>query len=337
MTMPAMVPAQTVTVQSNDQRGHGYLFRHLGACYVVMPKHVANGQRRVRVFTSAPVEQSGSVLDTPFWDGLDLAVGQVRGPIEDRCTETLNDLLPKREANEGAVLELLRIRDSGEIERIPMVVTDGGYLTFEADTRSTDAQIFKGTSGAFLFDGDQPLGMAVEALTETSARFVRAEEIHMNVQRRLNRRVEPVASAATSSIEQASSADEIPYRVAWTTLPPLYPDQGEENLYGDGSYVFELTRPNTIALKIESQEAVPLSQIALYSDPLGPNAMPREISIEISPQTSGARKIFWGSGSVGIDGVFVAKRPTIKASWIFATIKSSHNEGPVAISKLEVR
>lgn len=333
----ATLPAQTVSVQSNDHRGHGFLFRYLGTCHVVMPKHVANGQRRVRVFSSAPVENSGSVVDAPFWTGLDIAVGTIRGPLEERCTFALDDLLPDREANDGAVLELLRIRESGEIERLPMVVTKGEYLTFEAETRSSDANIFKGTSGAFVFDGDEPLGMAVEALSGSSARFIRSEEIHMNIQRRLGRRIEPTATGAAESATIEVNPDDLDFKVMWTTLPPLYPDQGEENIGGDGSYVFDLTKPNTIALKLAKESVGPVSRVLIQTSTDSKFALPRDLTVELSPTENGARRLPPRSGIMGADGLLDVRLSPTLARWIYITVRSGQDTGSVAIDRVIVR
>ncbi|MCQ0971983.1 hypothetical protein MLD63_16290 [Paracoccus sp. TK19116] len=334
---PSTLPAQTVSVQSNDQRGHGFLFRHLGTCHVVMPKHVANGQRRVRVFSSAPIENSGSVVDAPFWSGLDMAVGTIRGPLEERCTVSLDDLLPGREANEGAVLELLRIRESGEIERLPMVVTKGNYLTFDAETRSSDVNIFKGTSGAFVFDGDQALGMAVEALSETSARFIRTEEIHMNLRRRLGRRVEPVPTGATESGTIEASPDDLDFKVMWTTLPPLYPDQGEENIGGDGSYVFNLSKPNTIALRLDEASVGPVSRILIQTSPDSEFSLPGDITVELSPTDNGTRRLPPRSATMGADGLLDVRLSPTLARWVYITVQSGQDSGSIAIDRVIVR
>lgn len=170
--------AQAVTVQSGDEFGHGFMVRQGSTCYVLLPKHVAAGQRRVTVFSAAPVVHSGALVETPFWDGMDLAIGVVRGAIEKRCTIELSSLDISAQPESGARTQLLRLRQSGEPERVEMLVTDSQYLTLEADIADGKSELFKGTSGAFLFAENKPLGMVIEALSPTKGRFIRIEEIY---------------------------------------------------------------------------------------------------------------------------------------------------------------
>jgi len=329
--------AQTVAIQSNDQVGHGFIFKHASQCYVVLPRHLVEGQRRVKVFSSAPVVYSGAVVDTPFWDGLDLAIGVVRGPIMERCTRTLDYFSSPKSTADGSVVQLLRLRESGEIERVNMIVTKGDYLTLQARITEKDKELFKGTSGAFLFAGGTPIGMVTDNLTEsdTEGLFIRMEEIHMNLKRRLNRRAGFVSPTASETQDFSSTQNNLPMNLISVTLPPTFPDFGEENLLGPGSYVFELTRTNRISFQVTGDEAAILSRVRIKSNPAAPYTLPKGLRIDVSSKLDGTRPRSFLDGEMGLDGLYDATRQPSKVRWIFITVTSGWDNGPIGIDTIE--
>lgn len=326
--------AQTVTIQSNSQFGHGFIFRHGTQCYVIMPKHVAGGKRRVTVYSAAPVLHSGALVDTPFWAGIDLALGVVRGPVEDRCTRTLEYFDTAASPENGAAVQLLRLRQSGEIERVDMVVTKGDYLTLEARVNGSNAELFKGTSGAFLFVGDIPIGMVTKALSDKDGLFMRVEEIQMNIERRLNRRAGFVATTAPASRTQTSPKNSLPFVLKSVTLPPTFPDFGEENMQGQGSYVFDLTQPNRLAFKIVGDQAVSLSRVRILSNPDADYALPRGVRVDVSSQPDGSRTRSFLAGDMGPDGLFDSNRQPSLVRWVYITVTGGWQTGPIGIDQV---
>lgn len=326
--------AQVVSVQSGDHRGHGYIIRHADQCYVVMPKHVAGGKRRVTIYSAAPVIHAGAIIETPFWEGLDLAIGIVRGAIDTRCVQTLDELSATKSTVDGAAVELLRLRDNGEPERVDMVVTRGGYLTLDARITEEDAELFKGTSGAFLFAGGVAIGMVIDAPTTKDGVFIRMEEIHMNLERRLNRRAGFAASNNSSQQTTRALENGLPFVLQRADLPPTYPDFASENLSGDGSYVFDLTRPNTIAYKIEGDASAALSAVHIRSDPDAEYILPKGIRVIVSSKDDGSRPRQFLSGNMGLDGVYSSRRQPSRVRWVFVTITSGWEAGPIGIDAI---
>jgi hypothetical protein len=325
--------SQTVTVKSGDELGHGMLLKHGSTCYVLTPKHVTNNKRRVTVFSSAPIVHSGALVETPFWDGMDFAIGVVRGPVEEKCTTTLDDLSSKLTAASGRHAQLLRLLPSGEIERIDMSIINTGYLTLDARIEEGSSELFKGTSGAFLFDGDKPIGMIVEALSATEGRFIRIEELHLNLARRLNRKAGFQAAASNSTpVANSDHGDNLPLEFVRASRPPIYPDVGEANMLGDGSYVFDLPRPNRIAFKIKSPGAVALSNVRVFSDVDAEYAIPRNIRIDVSSAPDGNRPRFFGAAEMGPDGIFDFSRAPTLARWVFITVNDAWENGVIGIS-----
>lgn len=273
-------------------------------------------------------------METPFWAGLDLAVGIVRGAIDARCVQTLDDLSATKSTADGTIVELLRLRGSGEPERVPMVVTKGDYLTLNARVADPQAEVFKGTSGAFLFADNIPIGMITDAPTTKEGTFVRMEEIHMNLSRRLNRRAGFVA--AKNDEQQTSQAlqNSLPFVLQNVDLVPTYPDFLSENLAGDGSYVFNLTRPNTIAYKINADTSVALSAIHIRSDPDAEYTLPKGIRVTVSSKPDGSRPRQFLAGNMGLDGVYSARRQPSRVRWAFVTITSGWENGPIGIETI---
>jgi hypothetical protein len=326
--------AQMVSVQSGAQLGHGFIFRHAAQCYVVMPKHVAAGKRRITVFSAAPVVHAGAIMETPFWEGLDLAVGIVRGAIDARCVQTLEDLSVTKSTADGAAVELLRLRDSGEPERVAMVVTKGDYLTLRARVTDPEAEIFKGTSGAFLVAGNVPIGMVTDAPSPKEGVFVRMEEIHMNLTRRLNRRAGFVAAKNDAQQTTQALLNSLPFTLQHVGLAPTYPDYSSENLATEGSYVFDLTRPNTIAYKIKGEASVALSAIHVRSDPDADYVLPKGIRVTVSSREDGSRPRQFLAGNMGLDGVYSSRRQPSRVRWVFVTITSGWETGPIGVDAI---
>lgn len=327
--------AQAVTVQSGDEFGHGFMVRQGSTCYLLLPKHVAAGQRRVTVFSAAPVVHSGALVETPFWDGMDLAIGVVRGAIEKRCTVELSSLDISAQPESGARTQLLRLRQSGEPERVEMLVTDSQYLTLEAEIADGKSELFKGTSGAFLFADDKPLGMVIEALSPTKGRFIRIEEIYQNVARRVSRRA-GFAIAGADADTPATTADDdgLAFQFVSATLSPTTPDLSESNLNGPGSYVFQLTRPNRMAFQVAGGKTVSLSQVRLRADTASGYAVPRDIRIDVSSSPDGQRTRPFYSGEMPSDGVLVAKAQPTRARWVFVTVASGWDSSRIGLDAI---
>jgi hypothetical protein len=234
----------------------------------------------------------------------------------------------------GRRVQLLRLRPSGDVERIEMSVTSSDYLTLEAQIEDGSAELFKGTSGAFLFDGEKPIGMIVQALSSTEGRFIRIEELHMNLARRLNRRAGFQTSAVVKPAVASDATSGIPLEFVSATQPPIFPDVPETNMLGDGSYVFELPRPNRIAFKIKSPDAVPLSKVQILSDVDAEYATPRNIRIDVSSSPNGKRPRFFGAAEMGPDGVFSFSRNPTLARWIYVTVSDAWESGVIGIDSI---
>lgn len=321
--------AESVTIDNGTERGQGLIFREGGVCYVIMPRHVAGDQRKVTLYSAAPVVHSGATVETPFWPGMDLAIGVARGAIEQRCTMPLSALNTEVQPETGARLQLMRLRQSGEPERLDMIVTKSDYLTLDAQLIDSNSDLFKGTSGSFLFDADRPVGMVIEALSGTEARFIRIEEIYQNVARRVARR----AGYAEAQIPEITliEPNTLPFEVVEASLPPASPEFAEENLTGPGSYVFTLTKANRIALRAAEGKVVTLSGLRITADAEGLAGLPRDIQVDVSTSPDGARTRSVYSGQMPPDGILDVAIASTRVLWVFITIRSGWDRPEIGI------
>ncbi|TNF57464.1 MAG: hypothetical protein EP307_13960 [Rhodobacteraceae bacterium] len=326
--------AQTVAVQNGmDERGHGWMFRADGVCYVAMPAHVAGLSPRVTLTTAAPVATGTGTVILPFWEGIDLGLAVARGGIEARCTESLDRLKPDARARAAVQAQVLRLGPTGEEERVPIRIEDRGYLTFRGFPTDPSDILAKGTSGAFAFAGDAPIGMAYEV--EDGATFMRAEEIHMNIARYLSEQ----GATFSATLEQtpiAAAANAVPMTLAGSSVPPINPQFAPENMLGPGLFVFQPQRLNQFTFDVQGDDAKPFSSISISAPTDAGHALPKDLLIEFSTSRSDARWIQWGRGQMGPDGVYDSgARAARNMAALRVTVLSVWGDGPVAIDRIE--
>lgn len=325
--------AQTVAVHSGGNQGHGLIFREGTTCYVILPRHVAAGRRSVTLFSAAPAVHANALIETPFWEDMDLAIGIVRGDLEKRCSLRLTDLDASAQPEKGSQLQLQRLRQSGELERIGMVITNSRYREFDAGIVNGTSEVFKGTSGAFLFSGETPAGMIIEALSPTAGRFIRIEEIFLNVNRWVKRRSGFAVAEARPASPSSQPGKESLFELASASLPPIDPKYSEYNLSGSGNYVFKLSAPNRIAFKAKGNTAVTLSKIEMRATPEPEVSIPRNVVIELSNTEDGMRTRVGAAAEMGPDGILDITLNQ-KARWVFITIRSAWDSTTVGLDTI---
>lgn len=331
--------AQTVRIDAGDQSGHGLMLRHRNTCYVVTAAHVVEGQLMASVRTAAPVLGATALMQTPFWPGMDMAVGVLRGEdILPRCTVTLGQLA-------GAELRgdlmrapaLVRLRDSGEVERMPLRLRETGYLEFTAAPLNPEDSLWRGSSGAFAMDGAAPLGMVVRTDAEgRTGHFIRIEEIGANLQRWITRGVGLQAVGAAPGARAAAGAaplEGLPAQLVSALRPAIGSEHLPENLLGPGAYVFEPGR-NRIVFRLSGPAAVPVSGMRLQSQPAEGQAMPMEVRVELSSAAEGERWRLFFEGEVAPDGLLEFHRSAQLARRVSVTVLSARSAGPVRIDSI---
>jgi len=331
------VVAQTVNVQNGlNENGFGWMFRSGGTCYAVMPRHVAGPLPRVTLTTAAPVANgSGSVIH-PFWPGLDLSIAVVRGGIEARCTETLDRLDLSRRAGRAARAELHRLDPTGEEERIAISLERRNYLTIDGEVATNNAEIYQGTSGAFAFVGEEPIGMAITSDDPKRLVLMRSEEILMNLRRYLSEQSN--AFAAETAPAPAHQEGGFVLNLVSVSAPPISPEFDAQNVLGDGIYVFSPQRNAEIILRVESDDPVALSRIRVKTPQDSGYVVPRRILILTDAQLEGDGFSVWTRGEMPPDGNFdTGPMATRNALWVKVMILSGWGSGEIAISEISAQ
>lgn len=332
------VAAQEVRIQNGlGEWGYGWMFRFEGSCHIALPAHVAGPLPKVTVATAAPVATDQATVRLPFWPGLDLAVAIVDpGPLDGRCTSTLADLKQTAQSRNATEALLTRVLPLGDEERLPLRILDRNYLTFIGQVTDTTDAIGQGTSGAFAFVGSTPIGMAVTSEDTTSATFLRAEEIAMNIERYLNEqgvsfRVEPEVTVPASEDSIGLALSEIS-----TNSPPTLPQFAPDNLNGPGLYVTRPGGPVEITLRLDGLRPQGVGRLHLTA-PGGEYAVPRGIAVYLDAGAQGDKFRFWTQGRMTQDGAFdtgaLAPR---NARWVKIVLRDAWNAGEVALDRVTV-
>lgn len=313
------------------------MFDHAGNCYIALPAHVAGHLPRITVTTAAPVVSDQATVQKPFWDGMDLAVAVAdRGVLDDRCTASLDDLKPTRRSRGVAQALLLRVTPLGEEERLPIRVLDRSYLYFIGEvTRPGDA-IGQGTSGAFAFAASRPIGMAITHDDPTRARFMRAEEIVLNLGRYLSDQGNAFRASAPTQDTVSAPPKGLPIGNVTTNSAPTLPQFGPDNLIRDGIYVTRPSGPVEITLRLDSAGPKVVHRVRLNAPSEG-YAVPRDIIISLDAGEDGSRFRFWTRGQMTPDGVFdtglLAPR---NARWVRIVLRSAWGDGKIGLDRVTV-
>ncbi|MFX0547428.1 hypothetical protein ACEWPL_017990 [Roseovarius sp. S1116L3] len=323
--------AQTVAIENGEgEVGHGYMFRYAGTCYVAMPRHVRGMFPKIRISTAAPVVIGTADAYTPFWDGLDLAVAVARGEIATRCTASLQNMPGISSAQRTADLEYLLPK--GEIARLQVRVADINYLFIE--TNVEQGTIPEGMSGSFLFQDDRPVGMAVQSDSSDHVRFIRIEEVVMNLNRWLADRGAVFAQLAEPNPVRQPTGFEVVLEEAGVL--PVDASSGPENLlHEEGDFVFLPEGIVEMEFRTPGDTAADLTRVRMRADPEADYAMPLRVRIAVSGSNSGRLRTFW-SGQMGSDGILDTGPRAIgtRVRRIVISIYSASAPGPVGLRQI---
>jgi hypothetical protein len=332
--------AQTVSVRNGAERGHGWMFAEGGACYLILPRHLADPVGRMNLRTAAPVAEGTAFGRTPFWPGIDLAVATVDAALRPRCTGSLDDLDLPGPLRDARVAQLERLSGAGEIERTPLTIGNRTYLTFEG-TLPEGARIGEGTSGAFAFVGDRPIGMAFTSDSERRADFIRAGEIRIHVARWLEEHGRPFsATPDDADREETSDAADHPIRFVSSSVAPVEPGYAGENLtQADGIFAAEPRGGIVLLFRLgDGTAAVPLSEVRLSAPVDAGFEIPASVRVDFSASEDGSSMRAFDRGMMGLDGTLViGPLQARNARWLRVTIISASGPGPVALARVRAR
>lgn len=324
-------------VRINKGAAHGFMFNHNGACFVALPAHAVRHGARVEISTAEPVRTGMGLARLPFWDGVDLAIVTVQRGLSERCDEPSTTLTGTGlDPATGATGDIVFIRDTGQVDRFALRVTRTAYLDFEAEflAESVDDEVFAGLSGSFLMIEGRPSGMALTKRGARQVRFMRIEEVALNIGRWLSEG----GRAPFRPGPEAAEGEGLPLVLADAQTPSIDSETMAENLLGPGAYVFQPHGPVEIVLDIRGEEAMTIRRILMTSDSSAGYALPRDVAVEVTSSAAPPYKwrIFW-LGEMTDGGLLdTGERGTTLARRVRLTIRSAWGQGPVGIESVRV-
>ncbi|MEM6727380.1 MAG: hypothetical protein AAF618_02660 [Pseudomonadota bacterium] len=329
----SVAAAQTVAVLNGREAGHGWMFRHEGACFLILPRHVAEPPARMTLRTEAPVATGRAVARTPFWPGIDLAIATVDANLLPRCTGDLDTLIWPQELRATRTARLERLTFAGELERVPLTLGDRTYLQFTG-TVPEGERIAQGTSGSFAFARGRPLGMSVTSSGEREATFIRGDEIRIHVARWLEEHAQPFAAASETRPAQGARTP-LPLTFVESSAPPIAAEYAGDNMLHDGS-IFVAAPRGALSLRFQvgdGSAALPLSQVTIEAAAGTGFAQPRQVLIYFSPRRDGTSRRLFARGEIGLDGQFETPiQAPRNARWLELVVTNAWAEGPVGIA-----
>lgn len=316
------------------------MFAEEGACYLILPRHLAEPLGRMRIKTAAPIAEGTAFGRTPFWPGIDLAIATVDASLRPRCTGELADLDLPGALRDTRSAQLERLSGAGEVERAALTIGNRTYLTFDGIVPE-GTRVARGTSGSFAFVQGRPLGMAITSDGERQAQFIRSGEIRIHIARWLEEHGRPFSAPATetAATAEASEAD-LPIRFVSSNVSPIQNDYPGSNLTStEGIFVAEPQGGISLTFRLgNGAAAVPLGQV-LIEAPSGIGfATPRDVLIEFSAREDGQSMRPFARGQIGLDGFFAsARRAPQNARWLRVRVLNAWESGPVALGRVRAR
>lgn len=293
--------APTAVTAGSDGLGQGLMISHNSACWLLTASHVAPRGADFFVWTEGqPGLQGNGVAMAPFWADMDLAIGVVRGAATRDCTLPLAALTDALELSGIGTYRLANVDDAGGLTYREMRISEvRDHKTFEAVFSDTD-RAFQGRSGAFLFRGDQPVGMVRTQLGEGKHGFLRIQEIEMNVRRLLTARGDVFVSEALP-VEAPQPAG-FAVRVHGSDLRPAAIGETVESVIM-GDQPFRYRGSGYIDLIVADESRQNLRGVRIDGAP--DDGMPKSISMYTSPTVEGTPPMTWfANGTSDPAGVF---------------------------------
>ena len=246
----------------------------------------------------------------------------------------------------GAALSLVRAR-SRSVELRDVIVGTVTQNEFSvAPAPGQPADLIAGTSGAFLFRGQNPVGMVLEVDRPDLAWALRMDEIKARLARFMGDATQQVACDDPAVPEAMkphcapvvpASADRLTFRaVDWAPHPVDGSASPSDMVAGSGPYIAPLT--GVIRLEFEAAETVELSRIVIRSSADGQTTfVPKTIRITSDASSGNTRRpLGFARRDMPPTGVLDIKRGAKFARRVTIEISSSWGGGsPVQIDAVE--
>jgi len=337
-----MASAQAVRIDAAEI-GQGYIFKENGICWVLLPRHLLDDSGIISVETSpAPSTLGSGEAYADFWDGMDFAVGYVgQAAGAASCKATL-DIVEQTSVSAGPQLSgtLRLVEPGGALVQYPMQITQTlSHRTFVAEFRDQSQTAFQGMSGAFLFVGDYPIGMAVRTPEgQRQMEFIRIEEIAFATKRWLDGRARNVLRIVDSSATVVADVEGSGHQLTLVdyNTAPTTPDLGPEGLANrNGAYHFDVDGVVRLTFSFEDDQGRGVERVRVISE--GTGAKPLAIRVIVDPSVDQSNPQQFHRGQMSPSGLFDTNtRSERYARWVTIFIESVQGEGPVRIDKIVI-
>lgn len=289
-----MADARPVMIEDRAQKGNGFLFTHRGVCYVILPSHL-HGRAPFSVTARDPSGQGIGRIIHKADASLDLSLGVVSGSLSQNCGQRWETLPRSFSLADGHPVSVVRYQE-GSVETLRANVTSMQFTHFEIAPTPEEPRFFAAaTSGSFVFDGDRPLGMIVEATDRQTAWVVRWDEIHD----RLRRVVEDWyqddctdAAGCAATLPDLAPPTLSGFRLtAWQPQPIAAENGADAMIAGQAPFIAAITRAQPVTLTFEADEIKEISRVLLVSDADGSASVsPKLVTVMIDTSSDGIER-----------------------------------------------
>jgi hypothetical protein len=254
------------------EEGHAMLASYRGNCYAIMPDHVAS-QDSLSLVTALP-RRIGMAEVFERLPEQDLAIAYVYGDVAAQCTRTWESLPRDLSATlaSSAAAGLSRIQFDGQYTdraAADLIDMDAEHFVAVTSDRWADPEIMTGISGALIFVGNVPAGMALSSPDVTRARFLRID--------RIVAALDPILRGGAGQVASKRAVDgEVGYRITGRI--------GAAGSVGlDSALHVEWTgEPVAIEFTLSEDDPVPLSRIVIETDASDTTVtFPQRVSIQV--------------------------------------------------------
>lgn len=335
-----MVSAESVMVNASES-GQGYLVSHRGNCYVVTAAHVVGEGRRAQVITAAG-DEATATIQRPFWEGFDVAVGVLRTAPRTGCGPTSSQLASDMgRPSPGRISTLPFVARGGSIS-VPIRVERVDYLELTGRIDDSPQEAKKGMSGGFLLLDGKPLGMARAVDPNGTLRFVRIEEIVMNLDRWFNQSGFTVEAETASLVQEQAPAHEAkPLELVSSSPLSIDVDHtADVMLAGEGIWIPEAGASVDLVVRNHTADgsAPTLSRLWMEAETGDTFAAPKSYRIDVSAtEAQEPRWRLYAVGEIPPDGILdTGPKAKTRANMIRIQVLSTWGEGQVGLKSLRI-
>lgn len=344
--LPIVLAASGVSarpVQVEDGKGNGFLFHNRGVCYVVLPTHV-HGRAPFRLSARDPSGLGTGRVIHRADTALDLSLGVVSGTLTGSCGPSWNALPSSVDPVPGQSVTVVRY-EQGSVETIRSMITTVTFSHFEIAPVPEETRFFAArTSGSFVFSGERPVGMIVEAADRQSAYVLRMDEIHDRLRRVVEDWYEDDGctdpGGCDSPIPDPAPATLSGFRLTGWSPHAISGEYGAEAMVaGQAPFIAPIARDQPVTLTFESDRIHDISRLVLTSKAdNATSSSPKLVIVRIDTSSDGIDR--WRNFKSPRDMIpgepLDLRRGPTHARRVQVEIHSSWGDGPVRIDSVAI-